>query len=572
MHKKSDQFRGKKSFSRDSDKRSTSKDSTYKASRPSKRAEAGEDAGKPGRGEKSAERGYRGDGDREQTRYRGNDSDKPYKRSEKPERKFGDGGKRTFEKRETGERDSFRGKERKPFDRKDSGDKKPYRKSEGAGKSFGDRARPAFEKREEGGYKKTSFRDNDRKPFDNKEGDERKPYKRTERPGRKSDDRPKRPFENREGGERRRSSYRDSDSRPFDNKEGDERKPYKRTERPGRKVDDRPKRPFEKREGGEHKRSTFRDKAPGPFDRKEGGERKPYKKSDRPERGSGEGAKPSFKRSRPGDTEERRPARSYEDRRDWDDDDNDYEDPKTPAARDSEFPMPLNKYIAHSGECSRRDAAELVKQGKVKVNGELVLEPGRKVEYADKITLSGKKLTPQKGRMYVLLNKPKGYITTNDDPKGRRTVMDLVSKSGADRLYPVGRLDRNTTGLLLLTNDGDLAQKLAHPSFEVKKVYYITLDKSLTEADFDKIKAGVTLEDGIAKVDDLAYLETKSELGLEIHSGKNRIVRRIFESLGYVVEKLDRVMYAGLTKKNLPRGKWRKLDEREIVLLKHFKS
>jgi 23S rRNA pseudouridine2605 synthase len=234
--------------------------------------------------------------------------------------------------------------------------------------------------------------------------------------------------------------------------------------------------------------------------------------------------------------------------------------------------MTLNKFISHSGECSRRDAAELVKQGKVKVNGELMMDPGYRVQETDQVTLVGKKLKPIRNLAYVLLNKPKGYITTTEDPQERATIMELVQGAGAERLYPVGRLDRNTSGLILLTNDGDLAQKLSHPSYEIKKVYQVTLDKPITKADFDKVIEGVKLEDGIAKVDSLAQLEEKNELGLEIHSGKNRIVRRIFESLGYVVEKLDRVMYAGLTKKNLPRGKWRFLEEKEIVLLKHFKS
>jgi 23S rRNA pseudouridine2605 synthase len=234
--------------------------------------------------------------------------------------------------------------------------------------------------------------------------------------------------------------------------------------------------------------------------------------------------------------------------------------------------MTLNKYIAHSGECSRREAAEMVKQGKVKVNGELVLEPGYRVMPDDKVTFAGKKLTPTKNFVYVLLNKPKGYITTTDDPQERATVMDLVEGVDAGRLYPVGRLDRNTSGLLLLTNDGDLAQKLSHPSYETKKVYQVSLDRPLEREDFEKIRNGVELEDGKAKVDAIEYLEKKNEIGLEIHSGKNRIVRRIFESLRYDVEKLDRVMYAGLTKKNLPRGKWRLLTEKELVFLKHFKS
>ena len=244
---------------------------------------------------------------------------------------------------------------------------------------------------------------------------------------------------------------------------------------------------------------------------------------------------------------------------------------KKPAQPSEPGSMPLNKYIAHSGVCSRRDAAIVVKEGKVKVNNEVILDPGHKVNEGDQVTLSDKKLTIQKGKVYILLNKPKDYITTNEDPQGRKTVMDLIEGAEADRLFPIGRLDRNTSGLLLITNDGDLAQKLSHPSYKIKKIYQVALDKPLSKADSEKIVEGIELEDGVAYVDALAYLENKNEIGLEIHSGKNRIVRRIFESLGYVVEKLDRMMYAGLTKKNLPRGKWRYLNEREIILLKHFK-
>jgi 23S rRNA pseudouridine2605 synthase len=174
--------------------------------------------------------------------------------------------------------------------------------------------------------------------------------------------------------------------------------------------------------------------------------------------------------------------------------------------------------------------------------------------------------------VYVLLNKPKGFITTTEDPEERKTVMDLVANATTERLYPIGRLDRNTTGVLLLTNDGALAHKLSHPSYNIKKVYHVTLDKNLSRADYDKITKGITLDDGVVQVDEIAYLENRNELGLEIHSGRNRVVRRIFESLGYVVEKLDRVVYAGLTKKNVTRGKWRFLTEREVVLLKHFKT
>ena len=245
--------------------------------------------------------------------------------------------------------------------------------------------------------------------------------------------------------------------------------------------------------------------------------------------------------------------------------DNNY---RKPVGEEEE--MPLNKYIAYCGVCSRRDAVPLIKSGKISVEGEVCKEPGFKVTRDTNVTMDGKKLSIQKNIVYVLMNKPKGYITTTDDPKDRKTVMDLVSNHIEERIFPVGRLDRNTTGLLLLTNDGDLAQQLAHPKYEIRKIYHVVLDKNLSKTDFDKIAAGVELEDGIAPVDHIAYLEKKNEIGIEIHSGKNRIVRRIFESCGYVVEKLDRVMYAGLTKKNIPRGKWRLLSKQEIINLKHL--
>jgi 23S rRNA pseudouridine2605 synthase len=237
--------------------------------------------------------------------------------------------------------------------------------------------------------------------------------------------------------------------------------------------------------------------------------------------------------------------------------------------------MPLNKYIAHSGLCSRRKAVDYVKEGKVTVNGEVVTEPAFKVTTKDEVAISNRKITIQKNLVYILLNKPKGYITTTDDPEGRKTVMELIQDATSEeqRVYPVGRLDRNTSGLLLLTNDGELAQKLAHPKHNIKKIYHVGLNKPLTKADFEQILQGVTLEDGVANVDALGYVETndKTQVGIEIHSGKNRIVRRIFEHLEYEVEKLDRVTYAGLTKKNVNRGKWRFLTEKEIILLKHFK-
>ncbi len=245
----------------------------------------------------------------------------------------------------------------------------------------------------------------------------------------------------------------------------------------------------------------------------------------------------------------------------------------TPLSADGEH-LPLNKYIAHGGICSRRDAAEIIRQGKVTVNGKPVTEPGTKVMPTDLVKVNGKKVTISRNFVYILLNKPKDYITTTDDPQGRRTVLDLIRAATTERVYPVGRLDRNTSGVLLLTNDGDLSQKLAHPSHEIKKVYHVTLDKPLTKADFDSIINGVMLEDGLAHVDVMAYADArdKAQIGLEIHSGRNRIVRRIFEHLGYDVRGLDRVMYAGLTKKNVQRGKWRFLNEREIRILKYLNS
>lgn len=236
--------------------------------------------------------------------------------------------------------------------------------------------------------------------------------------------------------------------------------------------------------------------------------------------------------------------------------------------------MPLNKFIAHSGICGRREAADLVKQGLVKVNGELVKEPGHKVSSNDEIRVNGKKIFLARNLVYILLNKPKDYITTTEDPDGRKTVLDLIARATSERVYPVGRLDRNTSGVLLLTNDGELAQKLTHPRHEIKKVYAVTLNKPLDKKDFDQILKGVILEDGPANVDALAYADTKdrTQVGVEIHSGRNRIVRRIFEHLGYDVKNLDRVIFAGLTKKNVDRGKWRFLNDKEIRDLKFFRK
>ncbi len=232
-------------------------------------------------------------------------------------------------------------------------------------------------------------------------------------------------------------------------------------------------------------------------------------------------------------------------------------------------PLRLNKFLANAGVCSRREADEFIQAGVVTVNGEVVTELGTKILRTDEVKFHDTPVSLEK-KVYVLLNKPKDYVTTSDDPQQRKTVMDLVKDVCPERIYPVGRLDRNTTGVLLLTNDGDLASKLTHPKFLKKKVYHVHLDKNLTSHDMDQIREGITLEDGEIKADAVEYADEhdKSQVGIEIHSGKNRIVRRIFESLGYRVTKLDRVQFAGLTKKNLRRGDWRFLTEKEVDMLR----
>ena len=236
---------------------------------------------------------------------------------------------------------------------------------------------------------------------------------------------------------------------------------------------------------------------------------------------------------------------------------------------DPNEPLRLNKFLANAGVCSRREADEFIQAGVVTVNGEVVTELGTKILRTDEVKFHDAPVTLEK-KVYVLLNKPKDYVTTSDDPQQRKTVMDLVKDVCPERIYPVGRLDRNTTGVLLLTNDGDLASKLTHPKFLKKKVYHVHLDKNLTAHDMEQIREGVTLEDGEIKADAIEYADDrdKAQVGIEIHSGKNRIVRRIFESLGYRVTKLDRVQFAGLTKKNLRRGDWRFLTEKEVDMLR----
>lgn len=236
---------------------------------------------------------------------------------------------------------------------------------------------------------------------------------------------------------------------------------------------------------------------------------------------------------------------------------------------DPDEPIRLNKYLANAGVCSRREADEFITSGAVKVNGEVVTELGTKVKRSDEVLFNENPVSIEK-KVYILLNKPKDYVTTSDDPQQRKTVMDLVKDACPERIYPVGRLDRNTTGVLLLTNDGELASKLTHPKFLKKKVYHVFLDKNVSTEDLQKIADGIELEDGEVHADSIEYADERdhSQVGIEIHSGRNRIVRRIFESLGYRVVKLDRVQFAGLTKKNLRRGDWRFLTEKEVDMLR----
>jgi 23S rRNA pseudouridine2605 synthase len=235
---------------------------------------------------------------------------------------------------------------------------------------------------------------------------------------------------------------------------------------------------------------------------------------------------------------------------------------------DPDEPIRLNKYLANAGVCSRREADDFIQAGVVKVNGEIVTELGTKVKRTDVVLFHDQQVNIEK-KVYVLLNKPKDYVTTSDDPQNRKTVMDLVKGACRERIYPVGRLDRNTTGVLLLTNDGELATKLTHPQYLKKKIYHVHLDKNVTAADIKQIADGIMLEDGEIHADAIEYAsETdRKQVGIEIHSGRNRIVRRIFEHLGYKVIRLDRVYFAGLTKKNVRRGDWRFLTEQEVSML-----
>ena len=410
------------------------------------------------------------------------------------------------------------------------------------------------------------------RPSYNREGD--RPYRPRfnsesgERPQRAySSDRPYRPRfnPNAEGGERPQRSYGD---RPSYNREGGDRPQRSYGDRPSynREGGDRPQRPsYGNNSGGDR---PYRPR----YNSGDGGDRPQRSYGGSSYGGSSYGDRPQRPRFNPdggrggyGRPQQRRtpdydPNAKYSRKKQIE-----YKEQFT----DPNEPIRLNKFLANAGVCSRREADEFITAGVVSVNGVVVTELGTKIKRADEVKFHDQMVSIER-KIYILLNKPKDTVTTSDDPQARRTVMDLVKGACDERIYPVGRLDRNTTGVLLLTNDGDLASKLTHPKFLKKKIYHVHTDKNVTKADMDQIAAGIQLDDGEIHADAISYTDDvrRDEVGIEIHSGKNRIVRRIFESLGYKVVKLDRVFFAGLTKKGLRRGEWRYLSEQEVNYLR----
>ena len=375
-----------------------------------------------------------------------------------------------------------------------------------------------------------------------------RPYRPRFNPNAEGDDRPQRPYGN---------AYR-----PYSNNGGD--RPYRPRFSPNaergtgytpRPHGDRPQRPrFQP--GGE---GDYGNAAQRPYGNNYGGDR-PQRPRFQPGGGrSNYGGKPYGRPQRPR-TADYNPNAKYSKKKQIE-----YKEQFV----DPNEPIRLNKYLANAGVCSRREADEFITAGVVSVNGQVVTELGTKIKRGDEVKFHDQVVSLER-KIFVLLNKPKDTVTTSDDPQARRTVMDLVKGACEERIYPVGRLDRNTTGVLLLTNDGDLASKLTHPKYLKKKIYHVHLDKNLTKADMEQIAAGIQLDDGEIHADAISYTDEnkKNDVGIEIHSGKNRIVRRIFESLGYKVVKLDRVYFAGLTKKGLRRGDWRYLTEQEVNFLR----
>jgi 23S rRNA pseudouridine2605 synthase len=467
---------------------------------------------------------------------------------DKPKRSFKKSDDKKFEKR------SFDDKPKRSFSKNDD---KPFKKS------FDDKPKRSYNKSEDKPYKK-SFDDKPKRSFSKSDD---KPFKKS------FDDKPKR-------------SYNKSEDKPYT-----------------KSFDDKPKRSFSKNDDKPFKKS-FDDKpkwaskkVDQDFDISEWDD-KPEKGSKRDQeedsyfdkRNERAGAKKGvarFQKSKePFVYKSKKPKKAEEEAPEYGSKKWQKKSPKFPgkpfrrnlkkkdAEKEDDGTIRLNKYIANTGICSRREADELIQAGAVSINGKIVTEMGYKVKPGDSVNYGGQTIR-QERKVYILLNKPKDYITTADDPQKRKTVLELIKGACKERVYPVGRLDRNTTGLLLLTNDGELTKKLTHPTSGIKKIYHVVTDKSVSKQDIIKLTEGFRLDDGFTKADSAAYVDTadsKKEIGVEMHSGKNRIVRRMIEHLGYKVVKLDRVVFAGLTKKDLPRGRWRFLSEKEIGMLKMIPS
>jgi 23S rRNA pseudouridine2605 synthase len=433
--------------------------------------------------------------------------------------------------------------ERKPYERKpydgNSFDRKPYDRKPGEGNSYD---RKPYERRPNDG---NSY---ERRPYDNRNNDgnsyERKPYDNRNNDGNSYE---RKPYENRPNSfvPRERKSF--DDRKPFERSYNNDR-PYDGERSPGMRPRFKPKTDGQQGDGGAGTRQRFTVKK-SPESASSGNYVEARFDNVEPNR------RPRIKRT--GDYD---PNSKYSKKKQFE---------YRRSEVDFTKPVRLNKFLANAGICSRREADEFIKAGVITVNGEFVTEMGVKVMHSDKVMFHNQLVRSEK-KVYILLNKPKDTVTTAEDTHDRRTVMDLVKNACSERIYPVGRLDRNTTGVLLLTNDGDLASKLTHPKYEKKKIYQVVLDKPLAIPDFEAVMAGVVLDDEKIAADSLNFIKDDDfrYIGIEIHSGQNRVVRRIFEKLGYKVVRLDRVYFAGLTKKNLPRGKYRFLSEREVNMLR----
>jgi len=486
---------------------------------------------------------------------RGEASDKPWKgrreESDRPWKAKNPDDKKSWNKDQVAENSTGKRfhKEERPYRRKSEGEEKPFRrKSEGEERSYRRKDEGedrSFRRKSEGegrSYRKKG--EGEGRPWENRKEGEDRPYKRRS----EGEDRPY----------RRRSEGENS---PFRSKPEREEKPWRNKreeERPYRAKTEKEEKPWRSEKEGEERRYRSRS----------GGEERPFRgrkdEDSKPWRDKSTGEEKPWRSRNTGDERPKKPgswntAKSGK---------SSYSSKKSNESEDGL--IRLNKYIANAGVSSRREADEMIAAGVIKVNGVIVTELGTKVGPEDKVQIGDETLNPQK-KVYLLLNKPKGYITTVDDPQERNTVMMLVKDACRERIYPVGRLDRNTSGLLLMTNDGEMAKKLTHPSHRVRKIYHVELNKALSKSDMVKLTEGIELEDGMMNVDEIAYTgsgDDKKNLGVVIHSGKNRVIRRLFEALEYEVTKLDRVAFANLTKKDLPRGRWRFLDESEINVLK----